>query len=621
MKQFLTLVLLSYSLFAFSKGEPMKYGKIKEEEIQMTQCPIDSTAPAVVLCNYGYFDSNNFQFVHQIRIKILKEEGKDFANFFVPAAEKTNAKGQTMNMVDGKPVVTKLGKEGIFIEKITRDYYTARVAMPNVKVGSIIDVEFFYTGLPSYWKFQDLIPVMHSEISIESNMYLSFRKNYTGYIPLNTKDNNTWYTSNVPAFKSEAYMSSRNNYLAKFDIEVSSIHIAGSYYKELASSWDAVAKLLNEDDEFGYHYKHPGMHLFLSELKKEIAATNDSAFDKMKGAFEAMKSYKWNKRYALFPTDNSMDLNFKKKVGSVADINLTLLVLLRMLDIQAYPVILSTRDNGNLPLTATLNRFNYVVVNAYIGNKSYLLDATDENLPLGMLPERALNGRGMEIYDNDLYNWLDLNPTITNRKTKIYNLKISDSGNLNGSYIEINDGYFALDKRDKIKSFTNREDYLNKIESNTLFEVSDYQIESLDSLDKKLSEKYNFNSNSFVQKAGSQILIDLMRNDKLESNPFKMENRTYPVDFINSFEEKFLFTIDIPENVQLKQLPASTKISLFENAANLKIQSSASPNKIQILYTFTVTRPIFIASEYTGLKSFFDEMIRKHNEMLILEKI
>jgi len=184
------IIFLFISLNAvWAQKAPMKYGKVDKADLEMKVYPLDSTASAVLLCNYGYFDSNQMQFVHQMRIKILKEEGKDQGNLTVPASERTTVKGQTVNLENGVPVVTKLNKEGIFIERISRYSYQARVAMPNVKVGSVLDIEFYYDGLPSYWSFQRSIPVRWSELILEESIYFSFRKNSTGYVPLSEATN------------------------------------------------------------------------------------------------------------------------------------------------------------------------------------------------------------------------------------------------------------------------------------------------------------------------------------------------------------------------------------------------------------------------------------------------
>src|ERR1035437_1787077 len=117
-KIFSIIIFLFISLNAiWAQKAPMKYGKVDKADLEMKIYPADSTASAVLLCNYGYFDSNKMQFVHQMRIKILKEEGKDQGNFTVPASETTTVKGQTVNLENGVPVITKLNKEGIFIDR------------------------------------------------------------------------------------------------------------------------------------------------------------------------------------------------------------------------------------------------------------------------------------------------------------------------------------------------------------------------------------------------------------------------------------------------------------------------------------------------------------------------
>lgn len=175
-KSILLLCIIALTTLTVSSKEPMKYGKPEASELNMTVYEPDSSASAVVLCNYGYFNANTFQFVHQIRIKILKESGKSYGNFHVPASEKTNVKGLVFNQEGGKTVTTKLNKEGIFIERVSRESYRVRLAMPNVKVGSVIDVEFFYEGVPGYWEFQKTIPIKWSELVLEQSEYISLRK-------------------------------------------------------------------------------------------------------------------------------------------------------------------------------------------------------------------------------------------------------------------------------------------------------------------------------------------------------------------------------------------------------------------------------------------------------------
>ena len=83
----------------------------------------------------------------------------------------------------------------------------------------------------------------------------------------------------------------------------------------------------------------------------------------------------------------------------MADINLGLVSALNLADIEAYPVIISTRSNG-IPniIHPVITDFNAVIVSAKIDGKDYLLDASDKNLPFDCYPsDRSMTEVGLSI--------------------------------------------------------------------------------------------------------------------------------------------------------------------------------------------------------------------------------
>ena len=72
------------------EAQNLKFGKPTDEEMQMIVYEQDPEASAVVLChltNVNYtMDSFNFLVDYEVktRIKILKEEGKEYANISIP---------------------------------------------------------------------------------------------------------------------------------------------------------------------------------------------------------------------------------------------------------------------------------------------------------------------------------------------------------------------------------------------------------------------------------------------------------------------------------------------------------------------------------------------------------
>ena len=201
MKRAFLLITLSVaiSLILNAAKDPIKFGKIDKKYLEMTVCDLDSTAPAVVLCDYGYFNGSKFHFTRILRIKILTKEGLSWANNVFRARNESNIRGITYNLVDGEIVESKLKRSQIFTEHVYKQYFRQHVTMPNVEVGSVIDIISTSIGFPYEWYFQNTIPVLRSELVIEPSTYISFRKNFFGYIPLDMSTPNTWVSVNVPA--------------------------------------------------------------------------------------------------------------------------------------------------------------------------------------------------------------------------------------------------------------------------------------------------------------------------------------------------------------------------------------------------------------------------------------
>ncbi|PLX23356.1 MAG: hypothetical protein C0597_01220, partial [Marinilabiliales bacterium] len=83
-RQFILLVLLlGFFQSLYAQKDPIKFGKVTIEELKMTKYDLDTTAEAVVLCDYGVFDNQAFEFTRVCRIKIFKKDGLRFANVHV----------------------------------------------------------------------------------------------------------------------------------------------------------------------------------------------------------------------------------------------------------------------------------------------------------------------------------------------------------------------------------------------------------------------------------------------------------------------------------------------------------------------------------------------------------
>lgn len=620
-KMFLAIL----SLFVFTSvalpKDPIKYGKVEMSELTMTKYPLDSTASAVVLCNFGYFNAQQFNYVQNIRIKILTEEGKKWADYMVPVSEKATIKGQTYNLENGKIVISKLKKESIFSKEIVKGLYNVRVSMPDVKVGSVIDIEYYYNDMPRSFSFQDEIPVAWSELRIEPHLNISYRKNFIGYHPLIISENDRWVAKDVPAFKSELYMKSAKNYMKSVSIDVERIQIPEQMiYKEYATSWNQIVGLMMADEDFGQRLTT--FAYYLRNAVNTIEAQDTSKYARMVAAYNEIKKIKWNNDYSFWCTDEGMSDAFKKKSGNSAEINMLLINLLRKLDIKVEPVMVSTRSNGEiLPHVVSYSHFNHVIAYASINGEQYLLDAIDENLPLNLLPVEDLNGRALLVHKKT-FEWLDLQPKVKAKTKRVYNLEMTKEGLLKGLCSTVYGDYAALSARTQFKKYTSSDEYLKALENKTIgLTIDDYANRNLDSLHRTFNESYKVSLKNKVVKADDKLYIKLPSLGEIDSNPFKMNERTYPVDFGTPSEQVFILALKIPEGFTVEQLPRSEKAEMPNQGGSFQMQATNSEDVIQLMCKFNINKTSYGAEQYEDLKAFFDYVIKKQADMIVLKKI
>ncbi len=611
------LAMLFLAPASFAIKAPMKFGDVSMDDLKMTVYAADTSAPAVVLCEYGYFDPTSFKFTHLIRIKILKKTGYGWANKVFPPFNEAYVKGITSNLENGKIVETKLDSKNIFEETIYARVKRIRIAMPNVKIGSVIDIQFDYSGVPDSWEFQKEIPVRYSELVMENNVYISLRKNLSGFEPLKLNEDGHWIAENMPAFKSEPYISCVQNYLTKLELDIYEVHYS-MYFKELTTTWDALCRYLDEDDYFGAALRNDS---YMNRSAKEINSKAVTDKEKLRMAHDYIKTFKWNKNKSLYTSESNIKWSLDKKSGNSADINLALVQLLKKIGFEASPVILSTRDNGFLsPAKPTLTKLNYVIARVTLNDEQILMDGTEENAPYDLLPERDLNFFG-RVFNTKFSDPVELT---TNKKSKeliTYNMTLDDDLQLRGALSFQRIDYAALDFRNKYKSFSGKESYLeNMLEEFPGLRIRNATINNIDSVYMPVRDQYDITLKNAVEETNGNFYLYPMMLHRLKNNPFKIDKRKYPIDFVHKIENIYSVTISIPENFEVVSYPIAVNIGLPEKAAYFLYQVSVLGNSIQFNFKMGINKTVFTEEEYGDIREFYNQILAKHAEPVILKR-
>jgi hypothetical protein len=647
--------LLSYHV-SVAKDDNSKFGKVSIEELNATSCPIDSNAHAYYLFDKGsshfFFGQNGFQinYDRHFRIKILDKAGFENASINIPYSNwgsnkdnVSNIKAYTYSLEGGKVIKSKLEKNEIFDEQTSKYLSQKKFALPNVKEGSVIEVSYSLTT-DAYWRlqgwqFQSYIPVLQSNYDVKIPEYFRFNQFFRGTVSVKTKTSGElglfpqsnghpesysinvfeYSIENVPAFPIGEHLTTPDNYIAKVDYELASIQIPGSLYKDYTTTWDDVTKTFLDDEDFGYRLKMTG---FLKDSAEVISKSITDEKQKMQAAFNLIKSkIKWNEISSCW-CSAPLKKTFETGVGNAADVNLNLVALLKQLDLKAYPVVLSTRSNGMIhPVNASINQMNYVVALCRINDVSYLLDATDKYAEIDVLPTRCLNNEGL-IVDKDLKGWEKLLKGKKSKEITLYTLNLSPDGKLTGK-IEGSDLEFkALEKRNRVNDYESIDKYIEKVqESNEGLTIKDYKFTNLDTTGVDLKYEYTVEITDRVEVAGDLLFFNPMLFDGYEKNPFSLEKREYPVEYAYPIVENVTVFVTIPDGYQVESLPKPVKVSSEGNDFQFTYKSGIQDNKIMVMSSLQINKTMFLSDKYSEIKGFFENVVGKHLEKVVLKKI
>ena len=199
MKQVLVIALLITCQFL--SAQDYKFGKVSKAELEEEFYPLDSTADAAYLYKYrrtyyNYRNSKGLEILNEFvyRTKIYTKEGFKYANINIPyvnpeegESEKiSDLKAYTYNIDEnGKITKDKLDKDGIFDEKISKFRHLKKITMPNLKEGSVIEIQYTlkspYLQYIDDLEFQYGIPVKKFSATIENPDWYIFAQKSKGF--------------------------------------------------------------------------------------------------------------------------------------------------------------------------------------------------------------------------------------------------------------------------------------------------------------------------------------------------------------------------------------------------------------------------------------------------------
>lgn len=658
------LILLSLT----SYGQDYELGKVTVAELEEKEHPIEKDAEAAVLFDIGrtYFNfdiNSGFKMMTEVttKIKIYKKEGYAFGDIEVPVyvggtnRETVNfSKAFTYNLVNGKVEKTKLKSDGEFLDKTNKYWNKVKISMPNIKEGSIIEYKYvltspYFSNVPE-WYFQKSIPVKYSKFETVFPEFYAYNARSKGYISpkvstssktttfnytdkekvvtrtihtnysqeqfIYKESTTTYIAENLPSMKQEDFVSNIKNYTASVDHELSSISNPNSPIEYYTTTWDDVCKNIYNTESFGSEVKKTGY--FETDLDFVLQGKN-TRDEKIIAVLDFVKKQvKWNEYNGIY-CDEGVRSAYKNKTGNVAEINLMLVSMLRYAGLDANPILVSTQAHG-IPLYPSRSSFNYVIAAVEIQDDLILLDATDQNSYINVLPTRVLNWNGRLIRKDGSSTFANLQPKFISKENTLGLINLSSDGSVNGKIRTQYHDYNAWRFRDRYLNLA-KESYLESLEKRLAnIEIDEYKTANDKDVSVPISEEFNFSHSGISEVIGDKIFVTPLLFYAITENPFKVDKREYPIDFVYPQEDKYTITLTIPEGYAVEYLPKALALSFNDNLLSYRFNAQATGNKIQLSMSLNVNQSMIMPDNYADLKDFFKRIVENQTDKIILKK-
>lgn len=419
----------------------------------------------------------------------------------------------------------------------------------------------------------------------------------------------------IPAIADEPYMKASMDYLSHIRFQLSSIQFPQTLMETYLDSWVELVNILVKDEDYGRRLRSS------SELDMGLVQALEGAeteMDKMVGIYNHVSNHmEWNEEHGLYAFDDLAKV-YEEGTGNGTAINLIMVQMLREAGFEAHPVALSTRFNGEIVnLFPLAGQFNHTIAYVQFDDSYFLLDAKNELRPYNLLPSEVLNGQGLIIYEGQEI-WVPLQNQVPNTSRNVVRIIVDDEG-YKGEVTSQNQGFYAVDLRNSFDLMELKESVNDEV-----FALEDprFSVDSVSITNDQLDESFEFKTQfSFSDTSASDILyLDPMMMGKLKESPFEKKERTFPVDYNYPFTESIIMNIQIPEGWVVDEIPESVLIRLPEQAGEFRRIVQNNGNMISMNYRYMINKTRFMPLEYEGLKQFYDQMVDKLAQNIVLKK-
>ena len=614
-----------------------KYGFVDTADLKMKSCEFEKDANAMVLFDRAEMALGVPEIImeRQRRVKVFNDNGKEEANIRIELNNRfgeeniTGLEGETINLENGKIKNTKLDPKLVYAQHTSKNKDEIIFTMPDVKAGSIFEYRYiwargFSRNFPP-WNFQCDLPTRYSQLDAFINPLLVFSVYQNKFAPF-VRDTvswagygHVWAMANIKSTKEEPYMRSSADVLECLNFIISAVKVNG-ITTTIDKSWTDIGREIAADKDFYKPYDQ-SLHDEDDLIKKAKTLTGDD--QKIAFLFNQVKTLMKDNDEKNWFSKDGIKTAWKKKSGNWSEINMILNRLLNESGVKAYPMLVSTRDNGKiLPNFVNIYQINKLVTYVPVDStKYYVLDASDKYNVYNEIPFELLNAYGLYLNkEKNDYPLVLIKKISQVKKTVFINAEINADGTMKGTAQISSSSYHKAIELELHKKLDEKkyEQYLTEDDNN--LRITSLQLENAEVDSLPLMQTINFNL-ALPGTDDKYIYFNPNLFTSLHNNPFLSKDRVSDIDFGCSN----LFTIagryKIPAGYKIDALPKS--INLINNGKSITFKRLVGEDAGYIIVNYVINykQSVYNQSDYPEIYAYFKKMNEMLNEQIVLIKM
>ncbi|RSK48433.1 transglutaminase domain-containing protein [Hymenobacter rigui] len=648
---------------------PIKFGKLDAKEAAtLLASPTPDSAAAEVLCDFGQSTIQGangrfeLRFERTARLLIRRAAGYEHATVHVllyhdpkegGREEIQQLKGLTYNLTGTTLSKEPLRTEAVFSRKIDERLDEYAFTLPNVREGSILEFTYlvrspFLFNLQD-WQFQQDIPVRWSEYRTVIPSFYRYKELSRTYWPFTINETSAkfytttyreptrnsygttteasdktynintqaltrrWAVKNLPAFRPEPFMTTRRDYLSRVDFELERIQFDPQHAPQfIAGSWAEIEKELLEDEKFGQYLKATTSLSTNTAALRNLPNLTERAHAVRQLVLQQV-AYTNTPSYLARPGSTPRRI-VDQRQGNAAEVNLLLIAALRTAGLDAQPLLLSTRQHGQVQTELpVVSQFNYVVAHVALpDNKELLLDATDASLPPALLPESCLNAQGRLL--GPAGRWVNLMDTAPHLLYTHAQLTATPQGELRGSIRQEYAGYAASEHRRPLSELRQQWQQAHP----------DWQISKAEVSSPDVARPVALELTAALPGAeapAATLYLRPLQQLLMTANPFRHAERLYPVDFATVQRIEYATDLTLPAGYVVAELPANMQLVLPNGGGRFLFSiTQPTPQTLALVGRIHLLKTRYSAEEYHAIRELYAKAVTKFAEPIVLQR-